>query len=111
MKKSRILITCAKGVAPYLSEELLQLGFPVLDETAAGVETEGTLEDTYRLNLHLRTAHRVLLLIKEFAARDADDLYRVASEVPWRTTSTRTNISASLPVWTIRPYGTRVMQM
>ena len=46
MKKSRILITCAKGIAPYLREELLQMGFPVLSETVAGVATEGTLEDT-----------------------------------------------------------------
>ncbi|MEW6117788.1 MAG: THUMP domain-containing protein [Nitrospirota bacterium] len=83
MRKSRILITCSKGVAPYLVEELAQMGFPVLDETVAGVETEGTLEDTYRLNLHLRTAHRVLFLIKEFVADDADDLYRVTSGISW----------------------------
>lgn len=83
MKKSRILITCAKGIAPFLKEEVLQLGFPVLAETIAGIATEGTIDDTLRLNLHLRTGHRVLFLIKEFLARDAEALYRSLSEIPW----------------------------
>ena len=83
MKKSRILITCAKGITPFLKEEVLQLGFPVLSETIAGIATEGTIDDTLRLNLHLRTGHRVLFLIKEFLARDAGDLYRSLSEIPW----------------------------
>ncbi len=83
MKKSRILITCAKGIAPFLKEEVLQLGFPVLSETIAGIATEGTIDDTLRLNLLLRTAHRVLFHLSEFAARDADALYRAVSEMAW----------------------------
>jgi putative N6-adenine-specific DNA methylase len=79
----RILITCAKGIAPFLKEELLHLGFTVTDEGVAGVETEGSFDDTLRLNLLLRTGHRVLLLIKEFIAYDANDLYRAVSEIPW----------------------------
>lgn len=83
MGKSRILITCAKGITPFLKEELLALGFPVLSETIAGVATEGTIDDTLRLNLHLRTGHRVLFLLREFTARNADDLYRALSEIAW----------------------------
>jgi putative N6-adenine-specific DNA methylase len=83
MGKSRILITCAKGITSFLKAELLALGLPVLDETIAGIATEGTLDDTLRLNLLLRTGHRVLFLIKEFSARDADELYRTVSEMPW----------------------------
>jgi putative N6-adenine-specific DNA methylase len=83
MKKSRILITCAKGITPFVKEELLRLGFPVLSETVAGVATEGTLDDTLRLNLLLRTAHRVLFLIRDFIARDAEELYRAMSEIAW----------------------------
>ncbi len=81
--KSRILITCAKGIAPYLREELLELGFPVLFETIAGVATEGTIDDTLRLNLMLRTGQRVLFLLKEFPARDADALYHALSIIAW----------------------------
>jgi len=83
MGKSRILITCAKGIAPFLKEELLQLGFPVLSESIAGIATEGTIDDTLRLNLLLRTGHRVLYLLREFAARDADALYRSVLEIAW----------------------------
>ncbi len=83
MGKNRILITCAKGTAPFLKEELLLLEFPVLSESIAGIATEGTLDDTLRLNLLLRTGHRVLFLIKEFTARDADDLYHSVSEIAW----------------------------
>lgn len=81
--KSRILITCAKGIAPYLREELLKLGFPVLFETTASITTEGTIDDTLRLNLMLRTGQRVLFLLKEFTARDADALYHSLSKIAW----------------------------
>ncbi len=83
MKKSKILITCAKGIPSILSQELLGLGFPVLSEAVAGIETEGTLDDTQQLNLHLRTAHRVLLVLAEFSAKNADSLYRELSLIPW----------------------------
>jgi putative N6-adenine-specific DNA methylase len=83
MGKSRILITCAKGITPFLREEILRLGFPVLSESLAGIATEGTMDDTLRLNLFLRTGHRVLFLLKEFSARDADALYRAVSGIAW----------------------------
>ncbi len=83
IKKTRILITCAKGITPFLKDELTRLGFPVLSETIAGIATEGTMDDTLKLNLMLRTAQRVLFLIKEFSARDADELYRTLSKIAW----------------------------
>jgi len=83
MGKSRILITCAKGITPFLREELILLRFPVLSETIAGIATEGTIEDTLRLNLMLRTGHRVLFLLKEFAARDAEALYAAVLQIAW----------------------------
>ncbi|MFZ3136065.1 MAG: THUMP domain-containing protein [Thermodesulfovibrionales bacterium] len=83
MKKNRILITCAKGITPFLREELLQLEFPVLSETIAGIATEGTMDDTLRFNLHLRTAHRVLFLIEEFTVHNADALYDAVSKIAW----------------------------
>ena len=59
------------------------MGFPVVSETIAGVTTEGTLDDTLQLNLMLRTGHRVLFLISNFRALDADALYREVSDVAW----------------------------
>lgn len=83
MRRNKILITCAKGITPYLKEELLLVGFPVISETVAGIETEGTMDDTLRLNLMLRTGHRVLFLLRKFRAGDADELYRAVHDIPW----------------------------
>ena len=81
--KSRILITCAKGITPFLKQEILALGFPVLSEIVAGITTEGSLDDTLRLNLLIRTGHRVLFLLREFIAHDAHALYQQVSKVAW----------------------------
>ncbi len=81
--KNKILITCAKGITPFLREELLMLGFPITSETVSGIETEGTMDDTLRLNLLLRTGHRVLFLLRKFSAKDADELYREVSDIAW----------------------------
>ncbi len=83
MHKSKILITCPKGLVPFLKQELLTVGFPVLSESVAGVETEGTLDDTLSLNLHLRTGHRVLFQLKEFSANSVDELYRELCALAW----------------------------
>jgi 23S rRNA G2445 N2-methylase RlmL len=83
MKKNSILVTCAKRITPFLKEELLLLGFQVISETVAGIETEGTMDDTLRLNLLLRTGHRVLFLLRKFRAEDADELYQKGLDIPW----------------------------
>jgi 23S rRNA G2445 N2-methylase RlmL len=82
-EKSRILITCPKGIPPWLAGEVRALGFPVLAEGEAAVETEGTLADTMPLNLHLRTGHRVLYLVAAFPAENPEGLYRGLREIPW----------------------------
>jgi putative N6-adenine-specific DNA methylase len=79
----RIVITCPKGITPYLRDELAALGFPILSEMVAGVETEGTLSDAMRINLHLRTGHRVLFLVHEFTADNPHELYEEIFRFPW----------------------------
>ena len=83
MEKRPILITCPKAIPPYLKQEILSLGFPILSETVSGVETEGALDDTLRLNLFIRTGHRVLFLIKEFSAQSPDELYESIRRIEW----------------------------
>jgi len=83
MDNNRILITCPKGLVPWLGKELSNLGFPIIAETAAGIETRGSLNDTMTLNLSLRTAHRVLWLLRSFEARDPDELYTELSKIEW----------------------------
>jgi len=83
LSKSRIVVTCAKGISSYLGEEILGLGFPILSEGISSIETEGSLEDTLKLNLFLRTGHRVLFLLKEFKARHPGELYQRVLGIPW----------------------------
>jgi len=81
--QTRIVITCAKGVPPFLKEEISTLGLPVRSESIAGVETEGTMEDAMRLNLFLRTGQRVLLFLGKLEAKNADELYAGISRMEW----------------------------
>ena len=80
---STILVTCPRGMASCLKDEMVRLGFPVKSEHATGVETEGTLIDTMRVNLMVRTGHRVLFLLNDFSALTPDDLYRGVTALPW----------------------------
>lgn len=84
-KKSRILITCPKGVAPYLQAEITALNFPVLHEIDTAVSTEGTLADALTLNLYLRTAQRVLYQAAIFKVISTDALYECVHSFPWET--------------------------
>src|SRR4030066_1551434 len=82
-RKSRIVITCAKGIVPFLEEELGLLEFPILSEGIASVETEGSMDDAMRLNLVVRPGHRVLFFLERFKARNPDELYREVSAMKW----------------------------
>lgn len=79
----KIVISCAPSTAPILAQELEDLQFPVHAINATDVVTEGNLRDCMRLNLYLRTAHRVLLIIAETEARTAEHLYQKARKIPW----------------------------
>lgn len=80
---SKLLITCSKGIAPYLATELDTLGFPIVQQLNLGVFTTGCLDDSILLNLRIRTGLRVLYLLKEFTANNPDQLYREVAAYPW----------------------------
>jgi putative N6-adenine-specific DNA methylase len=81
--KSRIVVTCAKGINPFLKEELEALGYGIKNELTAGLETEGTMKDAMRLNLFLRTGSRVLFQLARFRAAGPDELYKEVKQLPW----------------------------
>lgn len=80
---SLLIITCSPGITPYLAQEIRDLGFAVGRTTETTVETEGTLKDCMRLNMHLRTAYRVLYTLDRFRARNPNQLYNTLIEIPW----------------------------
>ena len=80
---NNILITCSRGISPFLEQEVTDLGFKVNSSHATGVVTRACLKDTYKLNLELRTAFNVLFLFKEFRCVSANDLYNKTYQLPW----------------------------
>jgi putative N6-adenine-specific DNA methylase len=85
MKKSNIVITVPEGLCPFLKTEVEALGLPVKSASATSLFTEGTSIDAMKLNLHLRTGHHVLFQIAAFSCRNADELYKELSAMPWET--------------------------
>ena len=80
---STLVLPCPKAVGPFLVEELRSLDFPVVAQSVSSVTTQGTLADTQRLNLWLRTANRVLYLLEESVAKSVEELYRNVHAIPW----------------------------
>lgn len=80
---SRIIITCSKRLAPYLEQEIIELGFKSVRTFITGVELTGTVNDCIVLNLNLRCASQVLYSLKEFACDGPDSLYDNLVRYPW----------------------------
>ncbi|MBA3828463.1 MAG: class I SAM-dependent RNA methyltransferase [Taibaiella sp.] len=78
-----ITITCHKRIAPYLEQEVKDLGFTVEETFVTGVRLTGTINDCIRLNLNLRCASQVLYSLKKFEAQNADDVYKNLQNYQW----------------------------
>lgn len=100
-KKSTIIVTCPKGVTPYLQTEISALGFPAFEQSDTIVQTAGSLEDTMILNLHLRTAQRVLYLLETLTASTPDHLYASINKIPWENIISASGKSAYLCVTSV----------
>jgi len=85
VKKSDIYITCHPHIGPFLAEEVESLGFEILETGVKGVMTSGSYSDTLKLNLHLRTANKVLFMVTDFLAKDVGELYKGTNTVEWET--------------------------
>lgn len=82
-RKSVVLVTCPKGFAPYLRKELERLGFSIREEKIAGVEIKASLNECMKLNLYIRTGHRVLYQLKRFEASTPEELYDNVKSMVW----------------------------
>ncbi|HBP88836.1 MAG TPA: THUMP domain-containing protein [Nitrospirales bacterium] len=75
--------TCPRGLENVLSQELQELGGQEIRSTPGGVECQGAFSLCYRLNLESRIASRILWRVGQGWYRDEEDLYRLASCLPW----------------------------
>ncbi len=70
-------------LAELCREELEGLGIEGAEVTEAGVEFGGKLSESYRANLWLRTASRVLMRLPSFRAGIVEELFHKAAEIRW----------------------------
>lgn len=82
-KKSSVSITCPLGLAPFLEQEVQDLGFTVTSKRETGIEIKASLNECIRLNFWLRTAHRVHFLIDERRIQTPDQLKVWIKKYPW----------------------------
>jgi putative N6-adenine-specific DNA methylase len=81
--RGAVTVTCNKRLAPYLEQEIKELGFEIEETFVTGVHLQATVNDCIKLNLNLRCASQVLYSLKQFRADDADDIYNELADYPW----------------------------
>ncbi len=79
----RIIAKTSYGLEEVLVEELRQLGVTEVELATRAVMFEGTKETLYKANLWLRSANRLIVPIKTFKIKSADDLYDKVKEIAW----------------------------
>ncbi len=77
------MVTCQREGSEILKQEITNLGYQVESENRSDVMLSGSLFDCQRLNMFLRTGHRVLWQIGSFRASNPDELYKKVKELPW----------------------------
>jgi putative N6-adenine-specific DNA methylase len=82
---SRIIVTCNKRLTPWLTLEVEELGYTVVESFATGVQIVGTVNDCIRLNLNLRCASQVLYSLFQFRCNSPEDLYNRVMKYPWES--------------------------
>lgn len=80
----KLFAICPAGLDEVLKREVEALPAKITATYPGGVEFEGTCETAYAANLKLRTASRVLLMIKSFQKIfKPEELYEAIREIEW----------------------------
>lgn len=79
-----LYLTCPKGLEGLLAEEARGLGLEEVREHTSAIRGEADMETAYRLCLWSRLGNRVLLVLKRFNMKNADDLYDGVNAVDWQ---------------------------
>jgi 23S rRNA (guanine2445-N2)-methyltransferase / 23S rRNA (guanine2069-N7)-methyltransferase len=79
-----LFLTCPKGLEGLLAEEATALGLEETREHTSAVRGMADMETAYRLCLWSRLGNRVLLVLKRFAMKDAEELYHGVLDVEWQ---------------------------
>lgn len=78
-----IILSCAKCLAPWVEKEVRELGYEPIDKTENIVVVKGSMRDVFKLNLYMRTAHRVLVPLLRATCRHVRELYDLVGSIDW----------------------------
>jgi len=78
-----IIISCAKALSGWTEKEVIALGYKPIEVTENTVVVRGSMRDMMKLNLFLRTAHRVLVPLLRTTCRNIRDLYKAVASIDW----------------------------
>ncbi len=78
-----IIVSCAKELSRWTEIEVRDLGYKPIEVTENTVVVRGGMRDVMKLNLYLRTAHRVLVPLLRADCRNIRDLYELAVSIDW----------------------------
>ena len=85
MNRFKFVATTLFGLEDVLAGELLKLGAENIFKRNRAVEFTGSLALMYKANLCLRTALRILLILKTFRVKSEDHLYDTLVNIEWET--------------------------
>ncbi len=83
MENIKLIATTNMGLEAVTKRELLDLGYQDLEVSDGKIKISCRLKDIAILNLRLRTAERVLLLIDSFRAETFEELFDKVFEIRW----------------------------
>lgn len=84
MAMAQYFATVARGLEAIAAQELIDLGAQDVELGFCGVHFAGDRALLYRVNLWARIPFRILLKLREFSCRDADDLYGGVRKLDWQ---------------------------
>ena len=82
-KQMQWFATAAFGLEGVVGNELKRLGFEGVKAESGGARFTATPEEAYRAMLWLRSADRLLLIIKEGVVKTFEELFQLVKSIPW----------------------------
>ena len=80
---TKFLITSSFGLEALVKRQLIDMGYDHVKVSDGLIELDAKLADIGKLNINLREADRVYLLIKSFKARTFEELFQEINEINW----------------------------
>ncbi|ANQ53298.1 RNA methyltransferase [Thermosipho sp. 1063] len=77
------LLTCTTGLEAAVALELRKMGYKILESVSGRVYIKGELKDIPFLNINLRTAERVLILLERKKVTSFEELYKAIYNINW----------------------------